>query len=123
MKIDVSIDVPEIVEKLLDDKAKLFFSNTAYKLMNDYVPFYTGTLSQTVDQPPDGVSGTAEVKPGLIHYKAPYAQRVYELVGANFNKEKHPLATARWYHAMMESRKEKLVQTMQNYFEMGEKNG
>lgn len=106
MKVDVKIDIKGITDRVLDEKARLFLSNTAFKLMDDYVPMDTGTLAQTV-----------EVTPEYVHYKAPYAEKVYEGVEFNFSHEKHPLATAKWYDAMMEAREKKLLQTMQNYFD------
>lgn len=106
MKITVDMNIAQILKGRLDNEAKLFLANTAYKLMNDYIPMDTGSLAQTVDITPD-----------YLHFKVPYAERMYEGDHLNFRKDKHPLATARWDKAMMDARGKELVKTVQNYMD------
>ena len=106
MKVKVDLDIAQIIKGRLDDEAKLFLANTAYKLMNDYIPMDTGSLAQTVDLTPE-----------YLHFKVPYAEKMYEGDQFHFRKDKHPLATAHWDKAMMDARGDKLRQTMQNYMD------
>lgn len=50
----------------------------------------SGVLSQTV-----------EVNTEYVHYKSPYAHRLYVGNKMNFSKEKHVLATSHWDKAMI----------------------
>ncbi len=104
----------------LPPSARLGIYNTLAKKCDPYVPMQEGTLAQTVDVTPDGVT-----------YNQPYARYQYygEVYGPNipiiengiivgwfsppnqkkhptgrsinYSKEKHPLATSFWDKAMM----------------------
>ena len=106
MKVKVDLDIAQIIKGRLDDEAKLFLTNTAYKLMNDYIPMDTGNLAWTVD-----------ITPEYLHFKVPYAEKMYEGDQLHFRKDDHSLATAHWDKAMMDARGDKLRQTMQKYMD------
>ena len=105
---DVKINPAKICGRVLDRSAKLFAANTAYKLMFDYIPFVTGTLAESVNIYDEGTAG-------VIHFTQPHAHRLYNGTGFNFSTEKHQQATAKWDNAAMKTKKETLLQSIQNY--------
>ena len=105
MKIKLELkNVDAIANRVINDDVKLFANTTLYKLCDPYVPFREGGLSQNVDVAKD-----------YIHYKSPYAEKVYNGKDMNFNTDKHPLATAEWDKVAMVSKKEQLVNSVENY--------
>lgn len=99
----------EIIKNLgFGKKLNLFYANTAYKKMYDYIPYETGALADTVD-----ISATAsEAK---IDFKTPYARRLYYGKSFNFSTEKHALATAEWDKAMMKAKAQELANEVNEY--------
>lgn len=106
--IRTDVDLNRSCNARLNEKAKLFAANEAFRLMTPYVPMDTGMLSQTVD-----------VRPGEVHYKVPYANKQYNGENFNFSKEKHSLATARWDEAMTAARGEDLARAVNAYIKRG----
>lgn len=89
------IKVPEKIikqklEDILDTNTRLECCNLYAKMMDPYVPFLEGPLSQTVD-----------VTPKYVRYHQPYARYQYEGIGFNHTLDYHPLASAYWDKAMM----------------------
>lgn len=104
--IKVDVDLQASAEKRLTRSVRIFASQTAYNLMEPYVPMRTGTLRQNVDILPEGV-----------HYKQPYAHRMYEGVNFNFNRESSKgqdlsMVTAHWDDAMMRARGDDLAKAI-----------
>jgi hypothetical protein len=66
--------------------------NLFAKTIDPWTPFFEGPLSQTV-----------EITPNYIRYIQPYSH--YQYVGTNFKHttEYHPLATAYWDRAAMQT--------------------
>lgn len=107
MRVKVILNNPNIIfNRIFDDKVKLFANTTLYKLVDPYVPFREGNLAHNIDITKD-----------FVHYKSPYARRMYNGKGFNFSKDKHPLATAKWDEVAMKSQKNKLVKSIENYIE------
>lgn len=104
MLIKVNVDLQASAEKRLTRSVRIFASETAWSLMEPYVPMRTGTLWQNVDILPEGV-----------HYKQPYAHRMYDGEHLHFNKELHPLATAHWDDAMMSVKGDELAGAVTKY--------
>lgn len=102
--IKVDVDLPAAGEKRLNDKVRLFAANTAFKLMDPYVPMDTGLLSKTVD-----------IKPGEVHYKQTYAKDQHDNMSYKHKLDKHPLATAKWDEHMMMARKDELIKAINAY--------
>lgn len=94
------------------DATLKFMASEARRLMNPYVPMDTGTLADTVDVYTEGGKG-------VVHYRAPYAQRQYNGDGNNFSKEKHPKATAQWDKAMQSERGADLAKAVQAFIKKG----
>ena len=59
-----------------------------------------------------------EITPEHLRYAAPYAARMYYGVGYRFKKDRHPLATAMWDKAAMQTQRDKLTREIAAY--MGE---
>lgn len=89
-----------------NDTVGIFAAETAGKLMGDYVPMETGTLAQSY-----------KTEPFKVIYEQPYAHRMYEGEGFNFNKEKHANATAHWDKAMMRAKGDEFARTVQKFIE------
>lgn len=104
----VELSEAAVSRRILSDKAKTFANKTLYKLCNDFVPMDTGSLSRNV-------TITAE----YVHYKSPYAHKVYVGEHVNFSKEKHRLATAYWDKAAMLSKKDDLVNSINAFIKRG----
>lgn len=102
IKTTVDMDdaaIEDKLYKLLDDATMLEIHNLFAKMMDPYVPFLEGPLSQT-----------AEVTPRFVRYIQPYAHYQYEGVGFNFTQDYHPLASAHWDKAMMADHGEEFVE-------------
>lgn len=143
MKIDFKWKKSEeeiAYEKTGGDKARLFLANEAKRLMDPYVPFDNGVLSQNV-------SVYLKDNKGIVHYKTPYAHyqytgKVYVYKetekGAAYNDEagffsqkstykvqtgkklkhstfRHPLATSKWDKAMYTAKKGELTKSVKKY--------
>lgn len=82
---------PEAVAtRILSTPVKLAISQDAARLMTEYVPMDSGTLSQTID-----------IQPDYVHYMVPYAKANYYGKNRNFSQDRHPLATGEWDKAMI----------------------
>lgn len=108
LNIVVDIDTKKVANRLINDKVKLFANQEASRLLDPFVPFRKGNLSQN-----------KVITSEYIHYKSPYAKRIYNGKGLNFNKDYHPLATAYWDKVGMVSQKDKLVKAIENYMQKG----
>ncbi len=105
--MSVRVKIPkELVEKklndILDAETRLECSNTFAKMMDPYVPFLEGPLSQTV-----------EVTPEYVRYYQPYAHYQYEGLEFNHTLDYHPLASARWDQAMMRDKGEEFFRKVE----------
>ena len=71
------------------NQAQMWLDNEVIKDFNPYVPFRYGELARSAIR--HTIIGS-----GAIVYKTPYAKKVYESNGWNFNTNIHPLATDHW---------------------------
>ena len=119
------------------DRGRLFLAAEAKRLMDPYVPFKNGVLSQNVRT-------YVEHGDGIVHYLSPYAHYQYEgilyvssrtgsswarrgefKVPASPQKQiqhdpfRHPLATSHWDRAMFTARRGDLTAAYQNWLERG----
>jgi hypothetical protein len=102
IRVKVDIDDRALQDKLtflLDNKTMLEIHNLFAKKMDPYVPFLEGPLSQTV-----------EITPQYVRYIQPYAHYQYVGEGFNFTRDYHPLASAYWDKAMLNSKGEEFVE-------------
>ena len=92
------------IQRIIGDGVKVYANTRLHAYCSPYVPMDTGMLDQTVDITKD-----------YVHYKSPYAHRVYEGKGMNFSRDKHPLATSHWDQAMKVAKGQQLVDDITAY--------
>lgn len=94
MKIDVDIKSPRVIlDRILDDEAGRFMAETCGNLFKKYVPFDTGTLSQSY-----------QTEPWKVIYTQRYSHYQWQGVSKkgtplNYSKEKNFLAQGHWEDA------------------------
>lgn len=91
----------KIAKRMINDKLKRFANNELYRMCDPFTPMDSGMLSKNV-------TVTSE----YIHYKSPYAHKVYAGKQYRFRTEKHPLATGEWDKVAMVSKKKQLIQAI-----------
>ena len=89
-----------------DDEFGRYAAESLRKLVEPFVPYNTGRLCNDVT-----------VKPFSFEYNAPYSETVYNDLGRNFRKDKHPLASAKWVEVAMPSVQDYFIQDVQNYID------
>lgn len=92
------------VRRILGDGVKVYANTRLHAYCSPYVPMDTGMLDQTVDITKD-----------YVHYKAPYAHKLWTGDGLNFSKDKHPLATSHWEQAMAVAKGQQLADDITAY--------
>lgn len=105
MKIKVDLNEPRIMAKVTGDGFGKFVSLEWKRLIDPYTPRDTGALM--------GITGqTVDILPFKLHYKEPYATRVYNGRDMNFQKI-NPYSTYEWDKAAEKAgQKEKLYRTL-----------
>lgn len=107
MAISVKVDIPNIPKlskRIFSDDVRKYANTRLHAYCSPYVPMDTGYLDQTVD-----------ITSEYVHYKAPYAHKMWEGDGLNFSTDKHPLATAHWDKAMAVAKGQKLADDITAY--------
>ena len=109
MNLRIDLNEPRIREKVTSDRFGLLVSNEWKRLIDPYTPRDTGTMQDTA------VLGAFN-----IHYKTPYATRIYYGKGYNFQK-KNPYSTYEWDIKASESGQlDKLYLTLNNALQSGQ---
>ena len=109
MNIRIDLNEPRILEKVQGNRFGLLVSNEWKRLIDPYTPRDTGTMQNTA------VLGAFN-----IHYKTPYATRIYYGKGYNFQK-KNPYSTYEWDIKASESGQlDKLYRTLNNALQSGQ---
>lgn len=88
---------------LTDDRVLLQAHNELARIIDPWVPFREGPLSQTLNITKDGVT-----------YLQPYAHYQYEGEDFNHTLDYHPLASAKWLDAAMAVKKDEYARIVQN---------
>lgn len=96
------------IQRILGDGVKVYANTRLHAYCSPYVPMDTGYLDQTVDITKD-----------YVHYKAPYAHKMWDGDGLNFSKDKHPLATSHWERAMAVSKGKQLAKDIEDHIKKG----
>lgn len=94
----------KIFNRIFDAETKKYANTRLHAYCSPYVPMNTGYLDQTVD-----------ITTEYVHYKAPYAHKIWTGEDMKFSRDKHPLATARWERAMVISKGQQLANDISNY--------
>lgn len=109
MDVRIDLNEPRILEKVQGNRFGLLVSNEWKRLIDPYTPRDTGTMQDTA------VLGAFN-----IHYKTPYATRIYYGKGYNFQK-KNPYSTYEWDIKASESGQlDKLYRTLNNALQSGQ---
>ena len=109
MNVRIDLNEPKILAKVQNDRFGLLVSNEWKRLIDPYTPRDTGTMQDTA------VLGAFN-----IHYKTPYATRIYYGKGYNFQK-KNPYSTYEWDIKASESGQlDKLYRTLNNALQSGQ---
>ena len=109
MELKINLNEPRIREKVTSDRFGLLVSNEWKRLIDPYTPRDTGTMQDTA------VLGAFN-----IHYKTPYATRIYYGRGYNFQK-KNPYSTYEWdIKAVEAGQLDKLYRTLNNALQSGQ---
>ncbi len=94
---DINFKVGAVLSKIKDGKkkAQLYLDTSLVRLSNDYIPFRTGELQNSIDK-----TGLGK---GFITYKAPYARAAYYGINSRgkeikFHKTFHKYAQKEWLH-------------------------
>lgn len=107
MAISVKVDIPNIPKlskRIFSDDVRKYANTRLHAYCSPYVPMDTGYLNQAVD-----------ITSEYVHYKAPYAHKMWDGDGLNFSKDKHPLATSHWEQAMKVAKGEQLAADIEAY--------
>lgn len=136
IKVDVTLNMPRILNKVENDAFGKYLANEWWKLMAPYTPRREGNLLETV-----------EIRPFAIKYKSPYAHYMYNGVvyvdpitkvagfmtdegwksrknvekipsnrSINYTKGRSPYATDHWDLAAEQAgQKDKLIRSANNY--------
>jgi len=127
MSLSVTVNLDGIKDKLdgaIDDSYMTFAHAELARLSVPYVPMREGFLFRAIDITPD-----------YIDYTAPYAHYQYtgdamdmrtsEYTGAKlkYSKKEHPLAAEEWDKAMLQSKGDKFLKTLENELKRRVKNG
>lgn len=114
IEVDYS-DLKESLENIKSDKEFMTEVQQEFAdVVNPYVPYDTGNLSEDITVDETGVT-----------YNAEYADKQYYGEEFHHNTEHHPLATARWDEVAMQTQQEELesriVDLLEKRFKDGQK--
>ena len=112
MKIFVDVDFSQVKKDLEGTKEK------AYQTLNTdpYVPF--SNLHHTHLRETPDIGDNAKEKKQVI-YDTDYAQHVYKGTGMNFDKSRHPKATAKWFEKSKKANIKKWIKSVEDVFRNG----
>ena len=112
MPIEVNLNIPGIEKKLTSDPFGKFVALEWKRLIDPYTPRDTAALM--------GVTGqTVDIKPFELHYKVPYAERVYYGEDINF-QHINPYSTHHWDAAAEKAgQKDKLYRVINSALKSG----
>lgn len=87
--VDMDKAVAKVARLKSDPGLGTFASTEAARLMDKYVPFRSGALSEG-----------AQLEPWAVEYVAPYAGYVFRGRGMKFSKQEHPNARSYWHEPL-----------------------
>lgn len=101
-------NVSAISRRFINDRTGLFMAETCARYMDKFVPMDTGALAQNY-----------VTEPFKVTYNEPYAQYIFNGEGFNFQKEKHPQATAHWDKACQSAYSVKIAKEVSEFIKRG----
>ena len=86
-------DIQNKLESLINDPAVMYEVHMKFaRIIDPWVPYLSGDLSKLI-----------EIHPDCVRYTQPYARRQYYGLDFNHTIDTHPLASAMWDKAAMET--------------------
>ena len=103
MKISIDVDFSRVRKDLEVTKEKAYHTlkNAVIRDTDPYVPFSNLENHTHLRETPD------------------YAQRVYKGTGMNFDKSRHPKATAKWFEKSKKANIKKWIKSVEDVFRNG----
>ena len=112
MKAHIDLNEPRIIEKVTSDRFGRLVSHEWHRLIDPYTPKDTGQLMGETGQ-------TVDELPFQLHYKVPYATRIYYGSDMTFQK-KNPFSTYEWdKKAEQAGQKDKLIRILNDALQSG----
>ena len=103
VQVDVKFDSRRLQRQFQrlqnDEQMMLEIHTTLARMVDPWVPYLNGPLSQTV-----------EIEPRCVRYIQPYARYQYYGIDFNHTKDVHPLASAMWDKVAMQTQRDSFVQ-------------
>lgn len=102
LKFHVEINddkLQRVLANIADEATMTEIHNLFAKTIDPWVPYLEGPLSQTL-----------EITPEYVQYKQPYAHYQYYGEGFNHTTDYHPLASAKWDQAAMQTQRESFLE-------------
>jgi hypothetical protein len=123
IKIDVNINEHTIGDKIWNTNVWTTGLNwdigqTFAKIVDPWVPYDTGKLSQDISYYTSATSGGVEVV-----YESEYAQKQYYGEEFHHKTEVHPLATAKWDQVAMQTKRDEFAKEVERIIKERYKNG
>lgn len=118
MKISVDVDFSQVRKDLegTKDKAYQTLKNAVIRDTDPYVPFSNQHHPHLRDTP---LSENANKEKKQVIYDTDYAQHVYKGTGMNFDKSRHPKATAKWFEKSKKANIKKWIKSVEDVFRNG----
>ena len=115
MKISVDVDFGSVKKGIESTKEKAYMTlkNDVIRDPDPYVPFsnmHHTHLRETPDM---------NKEPKQVIYDTEYAQRVYKGTSMNFDKSRHPKATAKWFEKSKKANIKKWIKSVEDVFRNG----
>ncbi|WP_195947290.1 minor capsid protein [Faecalibacillus intestinalis] len=115
MKISVDVDFGSVKKGIESTKEKAYMTlkNDVIRDTDPYVPFsnmHHTHLRETPDM---------NKEPKQVIYDTEYAQRVYKGTSMNFDKSRHPKATAKWFEKSKKANIKKWIKSVEDVFRNG----
>ena len=115
MKISVDVDFGSVKKGIESTKEKAYMTlkDNVIRDTDPYVPFsnmHHTHLRETPDM---------NKEPKQVIYDTEYAQRVYKGTSMNFDKSRHPKATAKWFEKSKKANIKKWIKSVEDVFRNG----
>ena len=119
MKISIDVEFSQVMKDLDATKEKAYHTlkNSVIRDTDPYVPFSNLENHTHLRETPD-IGDNAKEKKQVI-YDTDYAQHVYKGTGMNFDKSRHPKATAKWFEKSKKANIKKWIKSVEDVFRNG----
>lgn len=108
VKLSFNKPISAISRRFINDRTGLFMAETCARYMDKFIPMDTGALAQNYTP-----------EPFKVTYNVPYAQYIFNGDRMNFQKEKHPQATAHWDKATQSAYSTQIAKEVSEFIKRG----